>query len=349
MPRSASSSTRVLRGRLEREGHAEQVRELPLDAPTVILRRPIAGGLALTGTGAAVAPPRSSRRRCPSWRASTGARAPASDRCDARAGFGRCRRSCMWCRSSPSAVGLGVVKPILIPIAVIAFVHAWAIPELYAARGAGVVRARSRAEGSAASGALGLLGDLVGHDARALHARTGLVLERGRARGVAARRGGRAARSSAGAPCALLLREGHRSRASGGRPDRPPAAGAARGRDRVRDGRQPRVLGRGLEDRATAASRPAGGAGGRRSSGTTASHERPLVGPSGRPRFTKFVPRANAVFRPPEHHLGHDTSSGNFQGDAPRGPPRGLRSGGFGPGAALPARAAAVRGPTRRS
>jgi hypothetical protein len=26
------------------EGHAEQVLELPLDAPTVILRRPIAGG-----------------------------------------------------------------------------------------------------------------------------------------------------------------------------------------------------------------------------------------------------------------------------------------------------------------
>jgi hypothetical protein len=28
----------------EREGHAEQVRELPVDAPLVILRRPIAGG-----------------------------------------------------------------------------------------------------------------------------------------------------------------------------------------------------------------------------------------------------------------------------------------------------------------
>jgi hypothetical protein len=28
----------------DREGHAEQVRELPLDAATVILRRPIAGG-----------------------------------------------------------------------------------------------------------------------------------------------------------------------------------------------------------------------------------------------------------------------------------------------------------------
>jgi hypothetical protein len=26
------------------EGHAEQVRELPLDAPVVILRKPIAGG-----------------------------------------------------------------------------------------------------------------------------------------------------------------------------------------------------------------------------------------------------------------------------------------------------------------
>jgi hypothetical protein len=26
------------------EGHAEQVRELPIDAPLVILRRPIAGG-----------------------------------------------------------------------------------------------------------------------------------------------------------------------------------------------------------------------------------------------------------------------------------------------------------------
>ena len=28
----------------EREGHARQVRELPVDAPLVILRRPIAGG-----------------------------------------------------------------------------------------------------------------------------------------------------------------------------------------------------------------------------------------------------------------------------------------------------------------
>jgi hypothetical protein len=75
--------------------------------------------------------------------------------------------------------GLAVVKPILIPISVIAFVHAWAIPELYAARGAGVVRARKPAGGAAERRALGLLGDLVGHEVRELHARTGLVLERG--------------------------------------------------------------------------------------------------------------------------------------------------------------------------
>jgi hypothetical protein len=76
-------------------------------------------------------------------------------------------------------VGLAAIKPILIPISVVAFVHAWAIPELYAARGAGVVRARRRAGGGPERRALGLLGDLVGHGARELHARTGLVLEHG--------------------------------------------------------------------------------------------------------------------------------------------------------------------------
>jgi hypothetical protein len=77
-------------------------------------------------------------------------------------------------------VGLTVVKPILVPIALIAFVHAWAIPELYAARGAGVVRAPKPAGGRAERRALGLLGDLLDQRPRALHARTGLVPERGR-------------------------------------------------------------------------------------------------------------------------------------------------------------------------
>jgi hypothetical protein len=77
------------------------------------------------------------------------------------------------------AIGLAWVKPLLIPISLIALVHAWAIPELYAARGAGVVRARKPAGGAAERRALGLLGDLVDHRARELQARTGLVLERG--------------------------------------------------------------------------------------------------------------------------------------------------------------------------
>lgn len=70
-------------------------------------------------------------------------------------------------------------KPILMPIGLIALVHAWAIPELYAARGAKVVRRRGAAGEEAERVALGLLGDLIDHRARELHARTRLVLERG--------------------------------------------------------------------------------------------------------------------------------------------------------------------------
>jgi hypothetical protein len=69
------------------------------------------------------------------------------------------------------------------------FAHGWVIPELYARRGANSVVAiggeRSaavdpRADEGAERAALGLLGDLVGHDERDLLARTGLALERGR-------------------------------------------------------------------------------------------------------------------------------------------------------------------------
>ena len=80
-----------------------------------------------------------------------------------------------------TAVALGVLKPVLTPLSLILLAHAWAIPELYAARGAGVVR-RAGPPHPLTDGpervALGLLGDLVGHDARALHQRTGLMLER---------------------------------------------------------------------------------------------------------------------------------------------------------------------------
>lgn len=94
-----------------------------------------------------------------------------------------------------TAALLVVLSPITVPAGVIALVFAWAIPELYAARGAKVIRPRANASAAAEHGdgasaaaehgdeperrALGLLADLVGHSARACLARTGLVLERG--------------------------------------------------------------------------------------------------------------------------------------------------------------------------
>ncbi|MDA0180954.1 hypothetical protein OJ997_11665 [Solirubrobacter phytolaccae] len=74
---------------------------------------------------------------------------------------------------------LATLHPVAAVVALILLAHAWAIPELYANRGAKVVKPRARTGEDAERTALGLLGDLVGHEARELHARTGLVLERG--------------------------------------------------------------------------------------------------------------------------------------------------------------------------
>jgi hypothetical protein len=79
-----------------------------------------------------------------------------------------------------TAALLIALEPLSFPVAAIAVVHAWGIPALYANRGAGVVRPRPRAHAAQERAALGLLGDLLGHDARDLHGRTGLALERGR-------------------------------------------------------------------------------------------------------------------------------------------------------------------------
>jgi len=79
-----------------------------------------------------------------------------------------------------AAVLLSVLNPVTLPLALILLAHAWVIPELYAARGANVVRARAAATPDAERRGLGLLGDLLGHGPRELHTRTGLVLERGR-------------------------------------------------------------------------------------------------------------------------------------------------------------------------
>jgi hypothetical protein len=78
-----------------------------------------------------------------------------------------------------AALVLFLLEPLSAPVGLIMLAHAWAIPELYAKRGANVLRPRPRREEGPERTALGLLGDLVGHEARALHARTGLVLERG--------------------------------------------------------------------------------------------------------------------------------------------------------------------------
>ena len=80
-----------------------------------------------------------------------------------------------------AGIVLFVVQPLALPVSLASLAHAWVIPELYAQRGANVVRPKpSRAPAEAEALSVGLLGDLVGHEARALHARTGLVLERGR-------------------------------------------------------------------------------------------------------------------------------------------------------------------------
>jgi hypothetical protein len=87
-----------------------------------------------------------------------------------------------------TAAVLIALNSVTIPVALAAVAQAWIIPELYAARGANVVRrpADARARGrrsdagqdpQAEQVAVGFLGDLLGHSARELHARTGLVLE----------------------------------------------------------------------------------------------------------------------------------------------------------------------------
>jgi hypothetical protein len=74
---------------------------------------------------------------------------------------------------------LASVHPLMLPFAALCLAHAWAIPELYAARGARVAKPRPAGAHGPERVALGLLGDLVDHRARDLYAHTGLMLERG--------------------------------------------------------------------------------------------------------------------------------------------------------------------------
>jgi hypothetical protein len=71
------------------------------------------------------------------------------------------------------------LAPITAPVALVALAHAWIIPELYAFRGASVVRPKGPRNERAEPVAQGLLADLLGHEERDLQRRTGLALERG--------------------------------------------------------------------------------------------------------------------------------------------------------------------------
>lgn len=78
-----------------------------------------------------------------------------------------------------TAGALAALNPLTLPLGVILLAHAWAVPELYAARGAKAARSQGPPNGPAEAVALGLLGDLLDHGVRELHARTGLALEHG--------------------------------------------------------------------------------------------------------------------------------------------------------------------------
>ena len=79
-----------------------------------------------------------------------------------------------------TAALLVALEPLAAPLAAVCAAHAWLIPALYAARGGNVLLPPRRPRDEQAERtAAGLLGDLVSHEARELHARTGLVTERG--------------------------------------------------------------------------------------------------------------------------------------------------------------------------
>jgi hypothetical protein len=78
-----------------------------------------------------------------------------------------------------AGVGMFLLEPLALPVSLAAFAHAWIIPELYAYRGASVVRPKGPRNDGAEPVAQGLLGDLLAHDPRELQSRTGLAVEGG--------------------------------------------------------------------------------------------------------------------------------------------------------------------------
>ncbi len=78
-----------------------------------------------------------------------------------------------------AGVVLMALEPLAFPVVLASLAHAWIIPELYAYRGASVLRAKGPRNARAEPVAQGLLGDLLDHEPRALQRATGLALQRG--------------------------------------------------------------------------------------------------------------------------------------------------------------------------
>lgn len=77
-----------------------------------------------------------------------------------------------------AAAVLMYLQPLAFAVAAASLAHAWIIPELYAFRGASVLRQKGPRNERSEPVAQGLLGDLLSHEARALQRDTGLAMER---------------------------------------------------------------------------------------------------------------------------------------------------------------------------
>jgi hypothetical protein len=72
------------------------------------------------------------------------------------------------------------LEPMTAPVAALGLAMAWIVPNLYAARGATVLRPKGPRHEAAEPVAQGFLGDLLGHESRELQRQTGLAVEPGR-------------------------------------------------------------------------------------------------------------------------------------------------------------------------
>lgn len=78
-----------------------------------------------------------------------------------------------------AGIVLIALEPLAIPVALASFAHGWVIPELHAFRGSNTLRPKGPRNERSEPVAQGLLGDLLGHEARDLQRRTGLAMEQG--------------------------------------------------------------------------------------------------------------------------------------------------------------------------